>query len=163
MSVFEAAHPITLPYYDNRMCEFICTVPEAYLADRKLQIAHLQQDKALVKITWQAQKPFNLNTYQFNKSPFNLPFRIASKLKRELQAAFGNPLIQRNFELQFLGVTNEKYLESYLFKDSFYDFIPQEVVRDSYTRFKNGDGVSFAHAVSMLLTLSLWHKHFYLK
>src|SRR5690606_2250966 len=34
LSVFEAAHPITLPYYDNRMCEFICTIPEEYLAGR---------------------------------------------------------------------------------------------------------------------------------
>ena len=33
LSVFEANRPISLPYYDDRMCEFICTIPEEYLKD----------------------------------------------------------------------------------------------------------------------------------
>jgi len=28
LSIFEAVRPISLPYYDNRMCAFICTIPE---------------------------------------------------------------------------------------------------------------------------------------
>uniref|UniRef100_UPI00404A1D67 asparagine synthase-related protein n=1 Tax=Gelidibacter sp. TaxID=2018083 RepID=UPI00404A1D67 len=160
LSVFEAAHPITLPYYDDRMCQFICTVPEEFLADRRLQIAHLKQHKALSDITWQAQIPFNINTFQYNKSPFNLPYRVGSKLKREFGAMQGKPLIQRNFELQFMGAENDLFLQQYLFESSFSEFIPTEVTRLFYTQFKEKNAVQYSHPVSMLLTLSLWHKHF---
>src|SRR5690606_6576637 len=116
LSVFEAVHPISLPYYDDRMCEFICTVPEEYLADRKLQIAYIkQQNPALAKITWQDHRPFNLYTFEKNKSPNNLPYRIGSKLKREVRNKMGKPYIQRNWELQFLGMENDEKLQHWLF------------------------------------------------
>src|SRR5690606_23617424 len=91
LSIFEAAHPITMPYYDDRMCQFICTIPEAYLADRRLQIAHLKQDKKLSNITWHAQNPFNLHNFNYNKAPYNLPYRIYSKLNRLGKGFVGNP------------------------------------------------------------------------
>ncbi|SDS68981.1 Asparagine synthase [Formosa sp. Hel1_31_208] len=160
LSVFEAAHPISLPYYDQRMIEFICTIPEAYLADRRLQIAHLKQDKALANITWQAQKPFNLNTYPYNKAPYNLPYRIINKAQREFNALMGKPYIQRNFELQFLGSENDEQLRHYLFETSFLEFVPKDIVEQTYHKFKTAHYVRYSHPTSMLLTLSLWHKHF---
>jgi hypothetical protein len=160
LSVFEAAHPITLPYYDNRMLEFICTIPEAYLVDRRLQIAHLKQDKLLSNITWHEQKPFNINNYQYNKVPFNLPYRVLSKLRREFNAIIGNPYIQRNFELQFYGESNDKHLQQRIFDDSFVKFIPKSVVTEFYNKFKNINPIFYSHPTSMLLTLSLWNKHF---
>src|SRR5690606_37876753 len=61
LSLFESAKPITLPYYDNRMCEFICSVPEKYIPGRQIQIAYLKmQIPALEKIEWQDHRPFNL-------------------------------------------------------------------------------------------------------
>lgn len=161
LSVFAEAHPITLPYYDDRMLQFICTIPEAYLADRRMQIAHLQQDKAIANITWQEQKPFHLNNYQYNKAPYNLPYRIFHKLKREFQAVLGNPYIQRNFELQFYGEANDKELQDRIFDPSFLTFIPKEVVTEFYDKFKNVNPVYYSTPVSMLLTFSLWKKHFY--
>ncbi len=159
LAVFEHAHPISLPYYDNRMCEFICGIPEEYLADRRLQIAHLKQNKAISNITWQDQKPFNLNNYKYNRFPFNLPYRIINKLKRELNGIFGKPYIQRNFELQFLGEENDKKLQSYLFSKAYLEFIPEEIIKDFYEKFKNKDVVYYSHSVSMLLTLSLWYQN----
>ena len=161
LAIFEKAHPINLPYYDNRMCEFICTVPEEYLADRKLQLAHLMTDNDLASITWHDQKPFNIKNYKYNKAPYNLPYRITDKLKRELKGALGNPHIQRNFELQFLGDVNDKNLRDYLFNPSYLEFIPESVITSFYDKFKNEDYVKYSHSVSMLLTLSLWHKLFY--
>jgi hypothetical protein len=161
LCVFEAAHPITLPYYDNRMMEFICTVPEEFLADRRLQIAHLKTDKSLSTITWQEQKPFNLTNYHFNKSPYNLPYRVVNKLKRELNSFIGNPYIQRNFELQFIGASNAISLENYIFDDDFYDFIPKDIIEDYYNRFRKIDAVYYSTPISMLLTFALWKKHFY--
>jgi hypothetical protein len=160
LSIFQAAHPITLPYYDNKMCEFICTIPEEYLADRRLQIAHLKQNKTLSDITWEAQNPFNLNNYNRNKMPYNLPYRVWSKLQREGKSLFGKPYIQRNWELQFVGPENDKALKSHIFNTHFNTFIPKAIVLDVYNNFLKTDPIHYAHPLSMLLTLSLWNKHF---
>jgi hypothetical protein len=159
LSVFEKAHPVTLPFYDNRMCEFICQIPEAYLADRKMQIAHIRKDKGLAQITWQAQKPYNINNYHLNKTPNNVPYRISNKIRRSFNKLTGNPYIQRNWELQFIGDDNDRHLKSYLFSDDFNDFIPKSIVEDFYDKFHNTDPIHYAHPLSMLLTLSVWHKN----
>lgn len=159
LSVFEAAHPISLPYYDDRMCQLICTIPEAHLADRKLQIEYIKRNNPRVaKITWQDQKPFNLTNFHKNKAPYNLPYRITDKLKRVLQEKTGKKFIQRNWELQFLGKENKKHLESYLFNNKFNEFVDQQVVKDLYHKFQTEDQVFYSHAVSMLLTLSVWNR-----
>ncbi len=159
LSIFEAAHPITLPYYDNRMCEFICTIPEEYLADRKLQIAYIKQrNPKVARVRWQDNKPYNLFNYHKNKSPQNLPYRIKNKLIREIQGKLGKKYIQRNWELQFLGEENDKQLASYIFQKEFMEFIGEQTVTDIYEKFKTKDAVFYSHAVSMLLTLSVWYK-----
>lgn len=156
LAVFSEARPISLPYFDNRMCEFICTIPEAYLADRKLQIAYInKRSRALAKITWQDHKPYNLLNYHKNKSPQNLPYRLGNKLRRETKALFGKPYIQRNWELQFLGEENEKRLEGYLFGASLTKLVDRGLIERLYKKFKDGDSVYYSHSVSMLLTLAL--------
>ena len=160
LSVFENIHPITLPYYNDKMCQFICTIPEAYLEDRKLQIAYIKKrSKALSKITWQEQKPFNLNNFQFNKSPYNLPYRINNKLYRTLKSFTGKPYIQRNWELQFLGKDNDNNLKAYIYNDGFYSLIDKKIIDSIYHSFREQDRVKFSHPLSMLLTLSLWQKN----
>lgn len=157
LSVFEAAHPMHLPYYDNRMCEFACSIPEEYLADRKIQIAYIKQrNPELAKIMWQDQKPYNLFNYHQNKSPQNLPYRIKDKLSREINSKLGKKYIQRNWELQFLGEENDKNLRSYLYNQDFINFVGKETVDRIYNNFKEKDPVFYSHAVSMLLTLSVW-------
>ena len=156
LSVFQEKRGVTLPFYDDRMCEFICTMPEEYLADRKLQLAYIKKrNKELGKITWQSQKPFNLYTFPKNKFPFNFPYRVWSKIKREGNAIFGNPYIQRNWELQFLGKENDEQLKRYLFGDELLALIPKEYVEKFYERFQKGDKIAYSHSVSMLLTLAL--------
>lgn len=156
LAVFEEKKPITLPYYDHRMCEFICTVPEEYLADRKLQIAYIkQQNPEVAKITWQSEKPFNLYNFQKNTSPYNLPYRVVTKLQREIKSMIGKPYIQRNWELQFLGDENKKQLEHYLFSDELKELVSEEIAQDFYRKFETKDQVQYSHPVSMLLTLGL--------
>lgn len=156
LAVFSDKRPISLPYYDNRMCEFICTIPEEYLADRKLQIAYIKlRSEALARITWQDHKPYHLYNFQKNKSPNNIPYRIINKLRREIRALFGKPLVQRNWELQFVGDKNEQQLESYLFGSHLAKLVPQKITKSIYHKFKKEDAVYYSHPVSMLLTLSL--------
>ncbi|MBB05353.1 MAG: asparagine synthase [Pseudooceanicola sp.] len=157
LSVFEAAHPISLPYYDDRLCEFICTIPEEYLADRKLQIAYIkQQNPALAKITWQDHRPYNLYTFERNKSPHNLPYRIGNKLKREVRGKMGKPYIQRNWELQFLGMENDEKLQQWLFEENLHPFLSKPLIARFYNNFKAVDAVKYSHPLSMLLTLCVW-------
>jgi hypothetical protein len=160
LSIFESAQPITLPYYDNKMCEFICTIPEAYLANRKLQIAYIKKRNiALSNITWQEQKPFNLNNYHYNKLPYNLPYRGINKIGRTIKNAIGKPYVQRNWELQFLGKENAKKLEAHIYNEDFLKLVSKDIIDDIYESFKVDDNVRFSHPLSMLLTLSLWHKN----
>ncbi|MNS29051.1 Asparagine synthase [compost metagenome] len=157
LSVFESARPISVPYYDNRMCEFICSVPEKYLSGRQIQIEYLKMRlPALAKISWQDHRPFNLYQYHWDKRPWNLPYKILDKIKRSLVS---KPLIQRNWELQFVGDENEKQLRQWLFENPvFTKFISPELVREFYTKFTKEDSVYYSHSVSMLLTLSLFSK-----
>ncbi|MDT0552264.1 asparagine synthase C-terminal domain-containing protein [Urechidicola vernalis] len=161
LGVFESVAPITLPYYDNRMCEFICTIPEEYLKDRKLQIAYIQRkSKKVANITWHQQKPFNLNNYHWNRTPYNLPYRVISKIERELRAVVGRPHVARNWELQFLGKENDQQLQGWLFESGFDKLVSKEVIQEFYTNFKMKDAVWYSHSVNMLLTLAVFNKKF---
>jgi len=161
LSIFEKVLPIALPYYDDRMCEFICTIPEEYLANRQLQIAYIQQNAPdLAKITWHGQKPFNLNNYHLNKSPYNLPYRITNKLKREFNGIIGKPYISRNWELQFVGKENDKNLKEWLFETQLEDIVPKSIIQQFYDNFKEKDAVKYSHPVSALLTLAVFNKQF---
>jgi hypothetical protein len=155
LSVFESVRPITIPYFDNRMCEFICTVPEKYLTNRQIQIEYLKQRAPeLSKIQWQEHRPFNLYTYSWDKAPYNWPYRTVSKLGRLTSR---KKVIQRNWELQFLGEDNDKRLRRYLFDNTaFSDWIPVELTKRFYENFSNVDAVKYSHSVSMLLTLSIF-------
>ncbi len=157
LSVFSSIRPVTLPYYDHRICEFICRVPEKHLASRKIQIEYIKmRSPSLAKIAWQDKRPFNLYNYQLNKAPFNTPFRIVDKLSR---TTFNKRNIQRNWELQFEGDSNDEMLKSYLFgNNKFANLLPVEVTRHYYEHFKGTDPVKYSHPVSMLLTLSIFSK-----
>ncbi|MGJ8593513.1 MAG: asparagine synthase-related protein [Aquaticitalea sp.] len=155
LAVFKAVKPIELPYYDHRMCEFICTVPERYLAGRQLQIAYIKKRMPeLAKISWQAHNPFNLYSYEYNKIPWNVPIRILNKIKRLMVS---KPYIQRNWELQFLGETNEIALKRWLFDTASMDTLIEKVIRTHFLRlFKEKDAIIYSHPVSILLTLALF-------
>ncbi len=157
LSVFESVNPIKLPYYDDRMCQFICSIPEKYLAGRQIQIEYIKlRNPVVASIEWQSQRPFNLYTYKQNKIPYNLPFRIFRRIKRIVS---GKKIIQRNWELQFVGKENEAALKKWLFENtSFQELIPKDIVADFYDKFTNKDAVYYSHPVSMLLTLSLFSK-----
>lgn len=157
LSVFESERPISVPYFDNRMCEFICSVPEKFLSGRQIQIEYLKMRMpTLAKITWQDHRPFSLYTYKWNRKPYNLPFKIFDKISRTL-----NPkkYVQRNWELQFIGSSNDQQLRNWLFDNKlFNEFISPAIVDSFYNKFKNENAVTYSHPVSILLTLSLFSK-----
>ncbi len=158
--IFEATNPIEVPYYDDRMAEFICGIPEEYLADRKIQIAYIKnQSPAVAKITWQAERPYNLYDYHKNKPPHNLPYRVKDKLRRVVNEKMGKIFTQRNWELQFLGRENDKKLQEHLFDENLDPFLSKELRTRFYNNFKTKDMVQYSHPLSMLLTLAVWFKN----
>ncbi len=161
LSVFEAAHPITVPYYDDRMCEFICTAPEQFLANRQLQLAYIKnQRQDLARITWQDHRPFNLNTYCYDTLPYNLPYRIWNKAQREVGSLLGQPHIQRNWELQFLGDENDLQLRHHLFGAQAIELLSEPLISKFYNIFRAGSYLEHAHPISMLLTIAQWNRQF---
>lgn len=155
LSIFSSQRAITLPYYDRRMCDFICSVPEKYLSNRQIQIGYIKKrNPKLAQLMWQDHRPFNLYNYQNNKIPYNLPFRVLNKLKRMFSS---NLYVQRNWELQFLGENNDNELRQRLFNNpEFLRLVPEKTVKEFYQRFKSEDKVFYSHPLSMLLTLSLF-------
>lgn len=159
LKVFSSVRPVTLPYYDDRMCQFICGLPEQWLAGRKIQIAYLKMTAPqLSKLPWQSHAPFNLYNYQWNKLPWNLPIRLWKKAVGISRRMGGKQrLIQRNWELQFLGHENDLSLRHWLFGNkALQELIPLPVVEEFYEKFTTGDSRRYSHAVTMLLTLSLF-------
>jgi hypothetical protein len=160
LAVFEHDAPIHLPYYDDRMCAFICEIPEGLLADRKIQIAYIKKNnKAMANIVWQDAKPFNLYTYRFSKMPYNIPYRVLNKAKRVINDVLGRKFIQRNWELQFLGIENKEKLATNLFSNEFYKIIDKQLVQEYFDLFYESDQVYYSHPLSMLLTLSKFIKN----
>jgi len=164
LSIFSKYHPLALPYYDNRLCEWICTVPEKHLACRQIQIEYIKRKSpALALIPWQNFDPCNLYNYQNYKSLANRTYTFLNKLTRKLnEFALGRVCTERNWEIQFLGKENDSNLRKYLFDNKlFYEFIPQTIVRDLYNRFSKGNyqqKIWYSHPISMLLTLSQFIK-----
>lgn len=156
LSIFAKSKPITLPYYDNRMCEFICTVPEAFLTGRQLQIAYIKlRNPQLGRIMWQDKRPFNLYNYERNKTPYNIPYRLSNKLKRVIQkSVFRKPYVQRNWELQFVGKSNEIALKQHLLNSNIEAILPKEVIENAYSSFITEGSLEDAHAMNMLLVLA---------
>jgi asparagine synthetase B (glutamine-hydrolysing) len=154
---FESEKPIALPYFDNRMCEFICSVPEQYLAGRQIQIAYLKmRNPALAKIAWQDHRPFNLYNYRWNKSPWNLPYRLYKKIDREF---ITKNKVVNNYENQFKGSDNDSNLKFWLFQNKdFQNFIDPVIVQNVYKQFKEKNELKYSHPLSTLLTLSLFSK-----
>ena len=89
-----------------------------------------------------------------------MPYRICTQVKRKMNVLLGKKYIQRNWELQFLGKENDANLRSYLYQPGFLSFVGKEVVDALYEKFKIEDAVFYSHAVSMLLTLSVWNSKF---
>ncbi len=158
LQVFSNYFPIELPYYDDRMCKFICSVDEKYLAARRIQIEYIKRKSPEVaKVAWQTYYPYNLYNYHNFDSLRNFVRRGAKKIHR---IATGKKIVERNWELQFVGQENDKHLNEWLFEnEKFKTLLPASVVKEFYEKFRNGYDVYDFHPVTTLLTLSVFAKH----
>jgi hypothetical protein len=160
LSVFARNKKIYLPYYDDRMCQFICEVPESLLNDRQIQIEYIKRNNpSVAKIVWQDAKPFHLFNHHLAKTHLRLPYRIIDKLKREFENILGKKFVQRNWELQFLAADDKNTLIDYLQSKEMTHQIEIDLIKQYLNVFYNEDQVYYSHSVSILLTLSLYFKN----
>lgn len=162
LAYFEHFKPMVLPYYDDRMCEFIMTVPEKWLAGRQIQIEYIKKyAPELAAIPWQSKSPYNLFNYDKHFTAYHFPYRVAKKIKHTTKTLItGKRLVQRNWEIQFLGKENNENLERWLFDNpALNNLVSKEIVHKYYDLFKSGDQVYWSHPISMLLTLSVFAKN----
>ena len=154
LKIFSQNGSMFLPYYHPDICEFICSTPEEYLHNRKIQIEFLKESSPiLAKIPWQSHHPFNLFNAHLDKFPFNGIPKIIKKSESLIRKIIGKNLIERNWELQFLGVENEKQVENLLFnKDLNTIGISKSLIQKFYQNFKK-EPVQYSHSISTLLTL----------
>ncbi len=162
LNIFSKYTEMYIPFYSDEICNFICSTPEKYLKNRKVQIEYIKSKApTLARIPWQE---YDLDLYQFQYfNSIYFPRRVYRYGKRIIrEKILKKPrLITRNYELQFLGKNNEKKLEKWLFNNpKISSIIPFDILSEYYGKFKNVDPVKYSHPLSMLLTFSLWcHKN----
>ncbi len=162
LHIFSKYTEMYIPFYSDEICNFICSTPEKYLTNRKIQIEYIKSKAPrLARIPWQ---PFDLDLYQFQYfNSIYFPRRVYRYGKRIIrEKIFKRPqIISRNYELQFVGRNNEKNLEKWLLNNpQLSSIIPVNIIDDYYGKFKNIDPVKYSHPLSMLLTFSVWcHKN----
>ena len=165
MKVFSKHNALYAPYQDEKMCEFICTIPEKYLANRKIQIEYIKlKAPQLANIPWQHYDLDLFRYKQFNTLYF--PRRVYRFIKRIITERIlrKNPIIQRNWELQFIGNSNEEILKNWIFQNKDLNMIiPKRIIKSYYDLFKNDNPVKYSHSISMLLTIAVWAKRFWAK
>ena len=161
LGFFREFGPNLYPYMDNRMAEFICTVPEKWLSSRRIQIEYIKmRSPALARIPWQSHFPFNLYNHGIDRMPLNLPVRAWNKAKSILTNSVRTT---RNWEIQFLGPENEERLAGMLKGDRrFSEWIPADITDSFLGAFLKEKSRDTAHPLSMLLTLSAFHRYLHL-
>lgn len=143
-----------LPFYDPRLVDFICTVPTEFVKDRKLQVEYLKRYAPdLARIPWQVYDA-NLYWYRYFNSLL-LPKRALKKTLRKLSR---KPVIQRNWEVQFLSPGGRENLESHLLSDGLkiLELTPRKEIENLLERFYASPTPADGYTVSMLLTFAAW-------
>lgn len=153
--MFQAAAFPRLPFYDTRLTDFFATVPATYVAGRRLQIDYLKRYAPdLAGITWQVT---GVDLYKGDQnSAWALPRRVVNKGKRLVT---GHQVIERNWEVQFLGESGRRGLQQWLLRPGLrlHEFVPQSRVADLVESFYSDPLTDKrGYTVSMLLTFSAW-------
>lgn len=155
LRAFQTALYPRLPFYDTRVTDLFGELPSEMVADRRLQVEAIRRHAPdLARITWQARDA-NLYLYRLAPTLF-APRRAARKL---LRAVTGRRVVERNWEIQFLGWQGRPNLERWLLRPGLrlHDVVEPAAVREVVDALYRGPvDARRGYTVSMLLTLSSW-------
>ncbi len=148
-----AAWP-ALVFYDHRLVDFFCTVPNVYLSERRLQIDYLKRYAPdLARVPWQVYDA-GLYTYQHYNS-WLLPKRALKKAWRMIRQ---EQVIERNWEVQFLCPEGKSGLQRWLLQPGLrlHEFVSPIAIQELLQGFFAAPQPDTGYTVSMLLTFSAW-------
>lgn len=143
-----------LPFYDNRLADFFCTVPSEFVSQRRLQIDYLKTYAPdLARIKWQVYDT-NLWRYQHFHS-WLVPKRALKKAWRILGR---QSVIERNWEVQFLCPEGRQGLERWLLGPGLrlHDLVSPSELRALVQEFYKDPSGPRGYTVAMVLTFSTW-------
>jgi asparagine synthase (glutamine-hydrolysing) len=155
LRMFQAAAYPRLPFYDTRISDFFCTVPSAFVQGRRLQIDYLKRFAPdLARIKWQV---YDTNLFRYHAfNTWLLPKRAVKKAWRLLR---GKPVMERNWEVQFLNPPGRRGLEHWLLRPGLrlHDLFPPSALARLLQDFYQAPlAQKRGYTVSMLLTFSGW-------
>ncbi len=154
MRVFESAARPLLPFYDSRLADFFSTVPSEFVRGRRLQIDYLKsRAPELARVEWQ---PYGANLYWYRFfNTWLLPQRIFRKAAR---TASKKQVLQRNWEVQFLGAGGREGLEQRLLQKGLkvHEFVSPVKIRTLAENVLSAPDAENGYALSMLLTFAGW-------
>ncbi len=152
--VFQSAALPALVFYDHRLVDFFCTVPNTYLSRRRLQIDYLKRYAPdLARLPWQVYDA-DLFNYQYYNS-WLLPKRALKKAWRTIRQ---EPVIERNWEVQFLCLEGKSGLQRWLLQPGLrlHEFVSPKAIQELLQGFFAAPQPDHGYSVSMLLTFSTW-------
>lgn len=154
LRMFQAGLFPLLPFYDNRLVDAFMRIPGEFVAGRRLQVDYLKRYAPdLARVNWQ-QYGADLYHYKgFNS--WLLPGRVVKKLARRLSS---RPVVQRNWEVQFLNPQGREGLNRYLLTPGLklHELFTVPGLNQLIKDFYQQPTASRGYAVSMLLTVSAW-------
>jgi len=144
-----------LPFFDPRFYDFFSTIPTAYVAGRRLQVAYLKRYAPdLARVPWQAYYDANLYEYPYFNS-LMLPRRALNKLRRLTKR---KSVYERNWEVQFLNPSGHQGLQDWLLTPGLklHNFVTKAKLTAFLEDFYASPDAANGYATSMLLTFSAW-------
>ncbi len=160
VGVFDDWNNLVLPFYDDAMAPLVCEMPERYLANRKLQLEYIRsRSPKLAAIVWDKVAPYSINTAHRYGGVGHFMYRVFQRARRTANHLIGNkaPISQRNWELQLLDDDNLGQLKR-VFDETRVDWLPSDMLRLTYDRFKEDPNRETAYAVGALLAMCMFAK-----
>jgi asparagine synthase (glutamine-hydrolysing) len=154
LRAFDMGATPRIPYYDVDLIDFFCTVPTAFVRDRRLQIDHLKRyAPQLARIRWQ-QADANLYLAKYGYW-LGLPRRAFHKARR---TALKQRPLQRNWEVQFLAPDGRRQLEYWLMAPGqrLHEHVDSAIITRLVADFYEAADGAQGYTISMLLTLAGW-------
>lgn len=153
--MFQATAFPRLAYDDTRLTDLMCTIPSAFVSQRRLQIDFLKRFAPdLARVPWQ---PYDASLFHYQHfNTWLLPKRAIKKAARLLAA---KKIFERNWEVQFLNDRGRKGLQHWLLRPGLklHEFVAPAKVQELLDNFYVAPlEERRGYTVSMLLTFSAW-------
>jgi hypothetical protein len=143
-----------LPFYDNRMVDFCCTIPSNFVGGRRLQIEFLKRHHSDV-----ARVPWDVTGNSLFYHPRFKAVELSRRAWRKMwRIAARRPHVGRNWEVQFLNGTGKAGLREWLLRPGLklHELVSPAAITNLLDGLFGAPDAANGYTVSSLLTFSAW-------